>query len=98
MNLVTWKHISLINVYVSLHPVTTVDIHARIITIFFVCPAINIYILTLYDNVLGITNLSTNSLNELLHILLFGNKSLSYETNCQIFKAVQSYIQSTKRF
>ena len=51
---------------------------------------------TLYDNVLVITNLSTNSLNELLRILLFGNKSLSYETNCQIFKAVQCYIKGVK--
>ena len=85
MNLVTWKHISLINVYVGLHPVTTLDIHTRIITIFFIaCPAFNIHRLTLHDNVFGISN-STNSLNEPLHILLLGNKSLSYENNCQIF-------------
>ena len=35
---------------------------------FFACLAFNIHRLTLYDNDLGITNLSTNSLNELLHI------------------------------
>ena len=33
-----------------------------------------------------------------LDVLLKGNLTLSFETNMEIFKSVQRYIQSTKRF
>lgn len=45
-------------------------------------------------------NINLNNLNheQVLHVLLFGDRQLPYKTNCSIFQAVQQYIKSTKRF
>ena len=58
---------------------------------FLKCMLYNEHRLELFRKVSQFCNIS-------LDVLLKGNLTLSFETNMEIFKSVQRYIQSTKRF
>lgn len=65
---------------------------------FLVCPAYINHRTLLINSIQN--NLNLNNLNheQVLHVLLFGDRQLPYKTNCSIFQAVQQFIKSTKRF
>ena len=65
---------------------------------FSVCPTYNEQRLVLYSALESVLRLNVISPVDLVQIMLYGDRNLSYETNCSIFKAVHQYIKSSKRF
>ena len=61
------------------------------ITSFFECARFHIQRQVMVNKLLGMCNLS-------LDTLLYGDTKLSYQQNVEIFQTVQDYILRTKRF
>lgn len=65
---------------------------------FLACSAYINHRTLLINSIQNNINLNNLSHEQVLHVLLFGDRQLPYKTNCSIFQAVQQYIKSTKRF